>query len=160
MLRTLNDHEVRYVVVGGLAVVLHGHARLTADLDLAVDLAPAEARKAIGALLSAGLQPRLPVDATDFADPSTREIWSRRNMRVFSMFDPDDPLREVDLFVKNPIDFAELWARASVVPLGSTHARIAAIEDLITMKREAARPVDLADIEALRIIASGGDVDD
>jgi hypothetical protein len=36
----LNNAEVRYVVVGGLATVLHGYARLTADIDLVVDLAP------------------------------------------------------------------------------------------------------------------------
>jgi len=35
----LNGARVRYVVVGGVAVVLHGHARLTTDLDLVVDLA-------------------------------------------------------------------------------------------------------------------------
>lgn len=45
----LNRYEVRYVVVGGLAVVLHGHPRLTGDLDLAVDLTPAAAADAVAA---------------------------------------------------------------------------------------------------------------
>jgi predicted nucleotidyltransferase len=38
LFKALNDAGIRYVVVGGLAVVLHGHARLTADVDLVVDL--------------------------------------------------------------------------------------------------------------------------
>lgn len=156
LLQALNDRDVRYVVVGGLAVVLHGHARLTADLDLVVDLAPAEARKAMDALLAAGLEPRLPVDATDFADASTRESWSRRNMRVFSLVDPGDPLHEVDVFVENPIDFGELWERAKIVTLGSEVARIASIDDLIAMKRMAGRAQDLADIEALEVIRDAG----
>jgi len=42
----LNSAQVRYIVVGGVATVLHGFARLTADLDLIVDLQPVEARKA------------------------------------------------------------------------------------------------------------------
>ena len=46
----LNRADVRYVVVGGLATVLHGYARLTADVDLIVDLVPAEARKTIAAI--------------------------------------------------------------------------------------------------------------
>jgi hypothetical protein len=46
----LNDTQVRYVVVGGLATVLHGYARLTADIDLMVDLESAELRKGIDAL--------------------------------------------------------------------------------------------------------------
>ena len=49
----LNAAEVRYVVVGGLAAVLHGHARLTADIDLVVDLTPDEAKKAIQTLTRA-----------------------------------------------------------------------------------------------------------
>jgi hypothetical protein len=157
ILEALNDQGVRYVIVGGLAVVLHGHARLTADLDLAVDPAPSEALKSMQALHSAGLQPRLPVDAIDFADASTRKSWGQRQMRIFSMFDPYDPLREVDVFVENPIDFNELWARSEVVSLGATVARIASIDDLITMKREAGRPQDLADIEALEVIREAGD---
>lgn len=41
----LNEQGGRYLVVGGLAVVLHGHARLTVDLDRVVDLAPEAARR-------------------------------------------------------------------------------------------------------------------
>ncbi|MDQ3031572.1 MAG: hypothetical protein M3Y87_04085 [Myxococcota bacterium] len=47
--RAPDEAGARYVVVGGLAVVLHGYARLTADIDLVVDLAPGEAIKAIAA---------------------------------------------------------------------------------------------------------------
>ena len=80
-------------------------------------------------------------------------------MLVFSLFDPDDPLHEVDVFVDNPIDFGELWTRSEVVSVGSTEARIASIEDLITMKSIAGRPQDLADIEALQVIREAGDRD-
>jgi hypothetical protein len=44
--------EVRFVVVGGVAVVLHGHLRATKDLDLILDLAPDEVRKAIRVSIS------------------------------------------------------------------------------------------------------------
>ncbi|MCA1845773.1 MAG: type II toxin-antitoxin system VapC family toxin [Actinomycetota bacterium] len=61
----LNRSDVRYVVVGGLAVVLHGHVRLTVDLDLAVDLEPREARRAVDVLTAIGLTPAAPVDLLD-----------------------------------------------------------------------------------------------
>ena len=141
------------MTVGGVAVVLHGHARLTADLDLAVDLAPRAASEAIDALTAIGFRPRLPVEASGFADPAVRERWiTEQGMTVFSMWDPNDPLRSVDLFVEQSIDFEELWERSMVVDIGGTPARVASITDLIRLKRAAGRPVDLEDIAALEAI--------
>ena len=149
----LNERELRYVVVGGTAVVLHGYVRLTVDLDLVVDPAPAASRHAVEALTGLGLRPRLPVDPSAFADPDQRRIWvEERNLRVFSMWDPDDPLREVDLFVEEPIPFEDLWQRSVEVKVGSVSVRVASKTDLIRMKRLAGRPRDLEDIEALEQI--------
>jgi len=71
---------VPYVVVGGTAVVLQGHARLTVDLDLVVDLRPDSLRRVLAALLELGMRPRLPVDPYDFADPrsASRSITASR----------------------------------------------------------------------------------
>lgn len=149
----LNRAGVRYVVVGGVAIVLHGHARFTVDVDLIVDLAPDEAARAIEALEGIGLTPRIPVAAREFADPATRARWIRdKHMRVFPLVDPQDPLRQVDLLVESPIDFETLWGRAEVIDLGSTTVRVAHVDDLIAMKRAAGRRQDLADIEALELI--------
>lgn len=157
----LDRAGVRYVTVGGVAVVLHGHARLTADLDLVVDLTPRAAANAIGALTAIGFHPRLPVEADGFADPTVRERWiTEKGMTVFSMWDPDDPLRSVDLFVEQPIDFEELWARSVVVDIDGTPVRVASIEDLIRLKRIAGRAVDLEDIAALESIEERGQADD
>lgn len=149
----LNRAPVRYVVVGGVAMVLHGFARFTADLDLAVDLSPPEARKAVDTLVGLGLRPRAPVDAAAFADAEARNEWFREKaMRVFALWDPANPMRQVDLFIHNPIDFGLLWAHAEVIDVGGTPVRIASIADLIAMKRLAGRPQDLTDIEALEAI--------
>jgi hypothetical protein len=153
LFEALNRADVRYVVVGGVATVLHGFARLTADVDLVVDLAPIEARKAIETLVGLGLRPRPPVDPSAFADSAVRESWIRdKGMRVFSMWDPTQPMREVDLFVEHPIDFEGLFVRAEIVSLDATTVRVASIPDLIALKRLASRPQDLADIEALEAI--------
>ena len=149
----LNAHGVRYVVVVGVATVLHGYARLTADLDVIIDLERAAAENAMRAFTELGMRPRAPVDALDFADPDKRRAWiADKGMRVFSLHDPSDPFREVDVFVEELIPFSEVWQRAETMDLGSTTVRVASIRDLITLKRIAGRPQDLEDIEALEAI--------
>lgn len=149
----LNTARVRYVVVGGLATVLHGYARLTADVDLAVDLAPEEATKMIRTLVAKGFRPQVPVPPEAFADPDAREVWLRdKHMLAFSLVDQMNPMRVVDLLLKPDVPFEELLARSEEVVLNSTTVRIASIDDLIALKRHAGRPQDLADIEQLEAI--------
>lgn len=151
----LDESGARYVVVGGLAVVLHGYARLTADVDLVVDLSPGQAIRAVAALTRIGMMPRAPVDARDFADPDRRRAWiEEKGMKVFSMHDPRRPLVEVDLFVESPIAFEDLLTRSEWITIGDRRVRVASITDLLAMKRAAGRPKDHEDIAALEAIAS------
>lgn len=160
-LHALNETGVRYVVVGGLATVLHGYARLTADIDIILELEPDSTREAMQSLSALGLRPRAPVQAIDFADAGQRRRWIEdKGMRVFSLWHPADPLLEVDLFVDHPIPFQDLWDRSQVVHLGAIDLRIASIEDLIRLKRLASRPEDLQDIEALEAILAERGRDD
>jgi hypothetical protein len=153
LFQALNDSGARYVVVGGVATVLHGHARLTADLDVIADLAPQPMAALIAALQRLGLRPRAPVPLEAFLDPAVRAEWvQERGMTVFSLWDPANPMREVDLFLEHPVPFEELYARGIDVPIGGTSVRIASIDDLIALKRIAGRPEDLQDIEVLERI--------
>ena len=154
---------VRYVVVGGVAVVLHGHLRLTADLDLVVQLERRNLEAALGALAELGYRPRAPVDARGFADPTTRESWVReKGLIVFSFARGERPGLDVDLFAREPFPFDDVHARAVRVPLDTTSAVVIGLDDLVALKAKSGRPGDLADIGALRAIqargsSSGGD---
>jgi predicted nucleotidyltransferase len=151
--KILNEAGVRYVVVGGVATLLHGYARLTADVDLAVDLAPQEVRKMIRALANKGFRPQVPVSAETFADPAVREQWIReKHMRAFSLVDLRNPMRVVDLLLKSEVPFEELLARSQEAFVGETSVRVASLDDLITLKRHAGRPQDLADVKELEAI--------
>lgn len=154
ILKSLFDARVRYVVVGGVAVVLHGHLRLTADLDLVVELKRENVLAAIEALTSLGYRPRPPVPAKQFADPEIRSQWAHeKDMVVFSLWSPSYPGTDVDLFVNEPFPFDSFRERARITDLYGVPIPIAAIPDLIAMKRESGRPEDLADIAALERIA-------
>jgi hypothetical protein len=157
VLAALNAARVRYLVVGGVAVVLHGHLRTTADLDLVVALEPDNARRAVAALEGLGLRPRAPVPAAAFADASARAGWiAEKGLEVFSLWSARLPGLEVDLFVREPFDFETAYARSVRVALDTTYATVASLADLVAMKRAAGRPVDLADVEALEAIGARG----
>lgn len=153
--KALADAEVDYVVVGGLAVIMHGHLRATRHLDLVIGLQPDNCSKAMGALGGIGLRPRLPVTLADFADPAKRQDWSQnRNMMVLQLWDPANPERSVDVFVREPMDFQSMLANASSKDLDGVPIRVASIPHLILLKEAAGRPLDIDDIEALRDIAA------
>ncbi|MFN2539122.1 MAG: nucleotidyltransferase domain-containing protein [Mycobacteriales bacterium] len=149
--------DVRYVVVGGMAVVLSGHVRATVDLDVVIDLDHEPALRAMDALQQLGLLPRVPVAPADFADPEIRRTWIEdKHMQVLSFYDPNNLAREVDVFVSYPLDFELLLQHAVPTQVGEHLVPVAAAEHLIEMKRQAGRAQDLADIEALEGIRRRG----
>jgi hypothetical protein len=150
VLQGLNDAQVRYVVVGGLAVLLHGVDRLTADIDLVVDLAPDQAANAVETLLKLGFKAHAPVDPRQFADPVVRARWQLESgMLVMSFWDPENRRPTVDLFANNPMDFELLYRDSVAMSLAPTTVRVASIAHLIAIKRAAGRPKDLDDAARL-----------
>jgi len=150
----LNRADVRYLVVGGLAVVAHGHVRFTADVDIVLDLECENVKAAMAALAALGYQPRAPVALADFADPAARASWVQdKGLRVFSLWSADHPATEIDIFVEEPFDFDAAFRRAKMVELLPNLALpVAGIDDLLALKRAAGRPVDLEDLRALEAL--------
>jgi len=148
--------RIRFVVVGGLALVLHGLDRLTADVDLVIDLAAERVRDAVSALTVAGYRPLAPVDPLALADPAQRHEWqTTRNMQVFSFWDSTNTRPTIDVMLASAIPFEELWSRAVVIRIGDHEVNVACVEHLIRMKEAAGRPQDLADVERLRARLEG-----
>jgi len=135
----LERDQVRYVVVSGMAVVLHGYIRPVADLDIVIDAAPHEVRKAMHALTLAGFVPSIPLPLSA--------------LTVLRMFDSAE--REVDVFVRYHIPFDELWASSERVRVDASTARVVSLEHLLRAKRIHGRPHDLLDIEGLLAQSAG-----
>jgi len=158
IVRALNEAEVRYLIVGGLAVVAHGYVRFTADIDLVLDPEAAATRRAVAALGALGYRPRAPVAFEDFANPEMRSRWARdKGLTVFSAFSPDHTATELDLFVEAPFDFERAYGNAvrfEVAP--GREATFVGMSDLIEMKRRAGRPQDLQDVDALESLSEPG----
>jgi hypothetical protein len=157
----LQSAGVRYLVVGGVAVVLQGYPRFTADLDLVVSLDRENLLGLVDALSTLGYRPREPVPAAALADAETRRLWiQEKDLTVFSFWSPGHPATEIDVFVTEPFPIEPALARALRVQLGALTVPVASIPDLIFLKRQSARTKDLDDIQALEaILAAEGSRD-
>ncbi len=155
----LNQTGVRYLVVGGLAVVAHGYVRFTADIDLFLDFEPDNLRDAMSVFSRLDYRPRAPVELDDFVDPKNRKQWIReKNLKVFSIWSPNHPATEVDIFTEPPIDFNEAFSRSTIVEAAPGLAlSIIGLDDLIRLKLVAGRPQDLDDIDKLRELRKSHD---
>ena len=136
VLELLERSNVPYVVISGVAVVLHGYVRPLADLDIVISAQPGEPERAQHALMLAGFVPSIPVPLA--------------MLRVLRMFDQSQ--REVDVFVRYQVPFDELWADSETMTVGAGRARVASLEHLVRVKRMTGRPHDLEDIEALTLL--------
>ncbi len=150
LLDELAGRRIRYVLVGGVAVNLHGVPRLTADLDLVLALDPDNTERFLGLMADLGYRPRVPADPMGLADPSARQRWMKeKGMVVFSFWHPDAPFAAIDVLLAPAVPFEEIWADHVIKPLGTTPVAVASIRHLKALKDVAGRKQDLADIEAL-----------
>lgn len=148
--RELNKEKVKYVVVGGGAVVLHGVVRMTVDLDLFVNFSEKNLLKFAEVLTRLGYRPKVPVKASDFADATKRARWKKeKQMVVFSFFHVKRHHDLIDVFIYEPIQFDKVYKQKKIITAGGIRIPIISIEHLKLLKKMASRPQDIADIEAL-----------
>lgn len=148
--RVLQTSNIRYAVAGGVALVLHGVVRFTADLDLIVDLEPENLKRFIQAMKELGYRPRNPVKAESLLDPAMRLQWQReKGMEVFPFVDPVQPMTLIDVFIEEKIPFREVLKDLVSVTAKGITIPVVSLPHLKTLKKAAGRPQDLADIEAI-----------
>jgi hypothetical protein len=148
--KTLQERNIRYAVAGGVALVLHGVVRLTADLDLIVYLEQENLKRFVQVMNDLGYRPRVPVRPEDFLDPANRESWKReKGMEVFSFFKQDQSMSLIDVFIDEKIPFDEIKREMVHVSAKGITIPVVSIPHLKRLKKAAGRPQDIADIEAL-----------
>jgi len=157
LFRQLNKKRIDYVVVGGVALVMHGVVRFTADLDLMLHLEEKNLRRFVDLMGEMGYKPRIPVRAEGLVDVDQREQWvEEKNMLVFSFYHPREAVSLVDVFIQELLPFEEIKAHAVEMKLGNLSVPVISIEDMIIMKKQSDRPQDAEDIKALKRLQPGG----
>jgi predicted nucleotidyltransferase len=149
----LNKARVKYVVAGGVAVVLYGYMRNTADLDLIVFLEKRNLERFFDALKNVRYIPKVPVTREQFCDSKLRSEWKRtKGMIVFSFVHKDPPFQLIDMFVDEPIAFGELYQKKRNIRVQGTRIPLIGVDHLLNLKKAAGRNKDMIDIIQLNEI--------
>jgi predicted nucleotidyltransferase len=135
--KSFQEHDVKYVVIGGIAAILHGIPRTTFDLDLLIEATPDNAGRLLEALLDAGLGT---ASLTDVESLLAHEIT------VFK-----DRVR-IDVQTSTPgLCFQGAWERRETMNYQGQTFFVACLRDLISSKRAAGREKDLEDVRLLEL---------
>ena len=146
--KELTASDVRFLVVGGLAMQAHGFDRVTYDVDLVVQLDAGNIQKAFAALERAGYRPAVPVGVEQFSDAGQRaDLIRDKGMVVLNFWSEAYRETRLDVFVAEPFDFdAEYDAALTDESFPGLALRFPRAETLLAMKRLANRAKDQNDI--------------
>ena len=135
-LKLFLDLEVRFMVIGGYAVVHHSRPRFTGDLDLWVESSRDNALRVVEALREFGLR----------GDDVVPELISVPGQIIRFGFEPS----RLGIFTVIPgVDFSECFLRRVFTKIGNMDVPFISLEDLKVNKRACGRPKDLQDLEEL-----------
>jgi hypothetical protein len=142
-----NEVGLKYAVVGGYALSLHGVVRGTVDIDFVIPLTEQDFILAEKALRSIGLESKLPVDAkTVFA--FREEYIKNKNLIAWSFFNPKLPSEIVDIIITCDLRKMNLVT----IDVAGKNVNIVSADELIKMKKNSARPQDVEDVRALEYV--------
>jgi predicted nucleotidyltransferase len=141
ILDDLNRASVRYVLVGGIALIRHGVVRATRDVDAIIAPEPENLERL--RVLIAGWGATRP-DGSPIPEDA---LLPGRTIHLAT------PHGELDLLAEllPPLSFAELAARAEVRRVDGVEAPICSLADLVALKRIASRERDLVDLHDLEV---------
>jgi len=135
-IESLNDNDVRYLVVGGYAVALHGYPRYTKDIDIWVEMTAENASRVIKALDHFGFG-SLDIKAADFMIPD-------------QIIQLGYPPRRIDILTTLPgVEFSDCYASRVIIDMGDISVNFIDLKNLKKNKQATGRHQDLADLENL-----------
>ena len=151
LFRALEKEKVRYLVVGGVAVNLHGAERMTMDVDLMLGMASANLGRFLKAANTLKLKPGvLPVTLEQFCDSAIVEKWVReKHMLAFQLRSPVIDSPSIDILLRPVVPFDEAYVRRTRIAMEDVTVSVAAPQDLIALKSGTGRQIDQSDIRAL-----------
>lgn len=135
-LKSLNSHNVRYLLVGGYAVGVHGYPRATGDMDIWIEMSEANSKKVVSAFRDFGM----PDEAI------SEDLFLEAN-KVIRVGEP--PVRLEVITSASGVDFRECFSNREILEVDGIPINFISLEDLKKNKRAAGRFKDMEDLEHL-----------
>ena len=133
--KSFQQHDVKYLVIGGIAAILHGIPRATFDLDILIEATPDNAQRLLDALLDAGF---------GTASLTTADDVLAHEITVFK-----DKVR-IDVQTSTPgITFQDAWGRKDTMKYHNQAFFVVSRDDLLSSKRASGRDIDIEDARLL-----------
>ena len=137
LLKSFNDHNIKYLVIGGYAYIHYAEPRFTKDMDLWISTDKDNAKKVYRALREFGA-PLVNITETDFSEDGTYYQMGIAPVRV-------------DIFMGVPGgNFMACWKKRIAVDFDGLLIPFISKEDLIKIKKASGRPQDLIDVDELQ----------
>ncbi len=150
LFRELQKQEVQYVVVGGIAINLHGVERATMDVDLVLAMDEGNLQRFLRAATELELKPSLPVKIESLCNAAQLDEWVReKHMIAFNLRPSSTTAPTVDIIVQPKVSFERMYQNRIEKNIGGVQFKVASIDDLIALKTGTGRNKDASDIAAL-----------
>lgn len=150
ILKALVQARIDHLIVGGVAVNLHGYMRFTGDIDIVLALDEENLRKMDQLMKNLGYNPRLPVEVYELSDMKKLKTWiAEKNLKAYTYNFGKNPPLDIDIIIEESMNFKALNKNRSKINMWDIELPVISIDDLILMKRKANRSKDLIDLEAL-----------
>ncbi|WP_113660708.1 nucleotidyltransferase [Pedobacter nanyangensis] len=137
-IQALNHHDVKYMLIGGYSVILHGYSRTTGDMDIWVERTEENYAKLVSAFFQFGL----PV-----FDMTKENFLNHPEWEVFSFGRP--PVSIDLMIIVKGLEFQACYQKAVFFSEDGLNIRTINYKDLIKAKKSSARPKDINDLDKL-----------
>lgn len=147
----LYKNNIRYLITGGLAVNLYGVNRMTADVDLILDLTKENINLFHTTIRALEFIPLLPLPISSLENEKERKkLLEEKNLIAYSYYNLTKKYMNIDVIIDVPNSFNQLWENREVRKIDNYEINILNLNDLIDLKEYANRAQDINDILLLK----------
>lgn len=149
----LSEKQVKFIIFGGVAIVLHGVERMTLDLDLSISMDKENIEKFLQVMDEFHLTPRAPIPKESLLNPKIIDyIINEKNGIAFTFLDKNNPYKQVDLLIHPALQYEKWINKIDSVELFGHKVCILSKQAIIELKEQLEKPrdKDIMDIKELK----------